>query len=318
MTFKNKIASYFKSRKVNVFLLFLVLALVFSVLTKLSDDYTQTIAFNIDAQNIPEEQVIVRDSSHAINITLTTYGFKLMKYYLSKPSIKVDFENLDKTSTHYFWTQNKELPNVVSQLDPGIKIESVNPDTIRFRYDVNHVKKIPVILEAEINFSSGFDLIETIKVSPDSIKAIGPRVLVDSVTQVTTKQLILNDINSNISAQVQLKFPEDIPDVTFSQDQVEVTGAVEKFTEGSISVPVNLTNIPEDLKIKFYPKTVSVLYYTSLTNFETISSSSFIVECDYNELNAQDTFLIPKITEQPEGVKNVRLNEKRIEFILLQ
>ena len=108
MTFKSKIASYFKSKKVNVFLLFLILALVFSILTKLSDDYTHTIAFSIEAENIPEEQIIVRDSSHAIDITLTTYGFRLMKYYLSKPSLKVDFTTLDKNATHYFWIQNKD------------------------------------------------------------------------------------------------------------------------------------------------------------------------------------------------------------------
>jgi hypothetical protein len=318
MTFKSKIASYFKSKKVNVFLLFLIIALVFSILTKLSDDYTHTIAFSIEAENIPEEQIIVRDSSHAINITLTTYGFRLMKYYLSKPSLKVDFTTLDKNTTHYFWIQNKELPDIISQLDPGIKIESVNPDTIRFRYDVNHVKNVAVILNAEVNFSPGFDLVDTYKITPDSIKVIGPKILIDSIERVETQLLKLNAINSGISVPIQLKFPSDLPEVSFSRDEVEISGAVEKFTEGSITVPVNIINIPDDLKLNFYPKTVSVLYYTSLTNFERISSSSFIVECDYKELNAGDTYLIPKVTEQPDGVRKVRLNEKRIEFILLQ
>ncbi len=318
MTSKNNIASYLKSKKVNVFLLFLVLALLFSVLTKLSEDYTQTIAFNIETINIPEDKVIVRDSSHVIQITLTTYGFRLMKYYMTKPSIKVDFQNLDKNATHYFWAQKREFPNVVSQFDPNIKIEGVNPDTILFRYDVNNIKKVPVVLDADINYSPGFDMIEDYKLAPDSIKVIGPKVLTDSITQVFTKLLKLNDINANIMASVQLQLPEDLEEVKFSQDQVVVTAKVEKFTEGSIVVPVNIINIPDDVKIKFYPKTVSVLYYTSLTNFKTISSSSFIIECDYNELKAQDTYLIPKITQYPERVKNVRLNENRIEFILLQ
>ena len=173
-------------------------------------------------------------------------------------------------------------------------------------------------MDAEINYSPGFDMIEDYKLAPDSIKVIGPKVLTDSITQVFTKHLKLNDINANITASVQLQLPEDLEEVKFSQDQVVVTAKVEKFTEGSIVVPVNIINIPDDVKIKFYPKTVSVLYYTSLTNFKTISSSSFIIECDYNELKAQDTYLIPKITQYPERVKNVRLNENRIEFILLQ
>ena len=318
MAFRNKTASYLKSKKVNVFALFLVLALLFSVLTKLSKDYTQTIAFTIESVNMPEDKIIVKDSSHVIHITLTTYGFRLIKYYLTKPSIEVNFQNLDKNKTHYFWTQKRELPNVVSQFDPDIKIESINPDTIVFRYDINNIKKVPVVLDSEINFSPGFDLTENYKLTPDSVKVIGPKVLIDSIAEVVTKHLKLDDINSNISASVQLKLHKNLQEITYSQNQVIVSADVEKFTEGSINVPVNIINIPENIKIKYYPKSVSVLYYTSLSNFKTISSSSFIIECDYNALNSQSTYLIPKIVQQPERVKNARLNENRIEFILLQ
>ena len=318
MTFRKKIALFFSSKKVNVFVLFLVLALLFSVLTKLSKDYTQTIAFSIEALNVPENQILVKDSTHVIHITLTTYGFGLMKYYFSKPSIEVNFENLDKNATHYFWTEKRELPNVVAQFDPNIKIESINPDTIVFRYDVSNIKKIPIVLDSEINFSSGFNLIGDYKLEPDSIRVIGPRVLTDTINEVVTKLLKLEDINSKISASVQLKLPGGLQEIKFSHDQVIVSADVEKFTEGSIEVPINIINIPDDVKIKFYPKTVSVLYSTSLSDFKTISSSSFIVECDYNALNDQDTYLIPIIIQQPERVKNARLNEKKIEFILLQ
>ena len=102
MRFKTKITLFFSSKKVNVFVLFLVLALLFSVLTKLSKDYTQTVVFNIEKVNIPVDKLIVNDSSHLLNITLTTYGFKLIKYYLARPSIVVDFQKLEKNKTHYF------------------------------------------------------------------------------------------------------------------------------------------------------------------------------------------------------------------------
>jgi len=318
MAFNRKIISFFSSKKVNVFALFLILALLFSVLTKLSKDYTQTVVFNIQGVNIPEDKIIISDSTHKLNITLTTYGFKLVKYYLSKPVITVDFQNLEQNSTHYFWTEKREFSNVVSQFDPNVKIESINPDTIAFRYDVNDIKKIPVILDSEINFSSGFDLIDDYIVIPDSIKVIGPKILTDSITEIVTKQLKIDNINSNISGTVQLKLPTNNSGLQFSESSVVVSAIVERFTEGSINVPVNIINVPDNIKLKYYPKEVSVLYFTSLSNFKSISSSSFIVECDYNALQSGDTYLIPKIAQQPEIVKHVRLNEKKIEFILIQ
>lgn len=318
MTFRNKIVLFFSSKKVNIFVLFLVLALLFSVLTKLSKDYTHTVAFSIESINIPEDKLIINDSLHVLDITLTTYGFKLIKYYLAKPSIIVDIQNLEKNSTHYFWTEKREFSNVVSQFDPNVKIVSINPDTIAFRYDVNHVKKVPVILDSDINFSSGFDLISDYSIKPDSIKVIGPKVLTDSISEIFTKQLILEDVNSNLLVSVELNLPENMEDLKFSHNQVQISAEVERFTEGSINVPINIINIPDGIKLKYYPKEISVVYYTSLSNFKSISSSSFIVECDYKALNFNDTYLIPKIVQKPDKVKNVRLNEKRIEFILLQ
>jgi len=318
MRFKTKITLFFSSKKVNVFVLFLVLALLFSVLTKLSKDYTQTVVFNIEKVNIPVDKLIVNDSSYLLNITLTTYGFKLIKYYLARPSIVVDFQKLEKNKTHYFWTEKKEFSTIVSQFEPNVKIVSINPDTIAFRYDVNNVKKIPVILDADITFSVGFDVINDYVIKPDSIKVIGPKVLTDSISEIFTKRLKMEDVNADVLISVELNLTNSSEGLKFTHSQVQISAVVERFTEGTINVPINIINIPEGIKLKYYPKEVSVVYYTSLSNFKTISTSSFIVEVDYNSLNAQDTYLIPKIVQQPDKVKNVRMNEKRIEFILLQ
>jgi hypothetical protein len=318
MRFKTKITLFFSSKKVNVFVLFLVLALLFSVLTKLSKDYTQTVVFNIEKVNIPVDKLIVNNSSHLLNITLTTYGFKLIKYYLARPSIVVDFQKLEKNKTHYFWTEKKEFSTIVSQFEPNVKIVSINPDTIAFRYDVNNVKKIPVILDADITFSVGFDVINDYVIKPDSIKVIGPKVLTDSISEIFTKRLKMEDVNADVLISVELNLTNSSEGLKFTHSQVQISAVVERFTEGTINVPINIINIPEGIKLKYYPKEVSVVYYISLSNFKTISTSSFIVEVDYNSLNAQDTYLIPKIVQQPDKVKNVRMNEKRIEFILLQ
>jgi hypothetical protein len=317
MRIKKKMISFFSSKKVNVFTLFLVIALLYSVLTKLSKDYTQTIVFKVDKVNVPEDKLIISDSTHRLKITLTTYGFKLIKYYLKQPSIVVNFQNLEHNNTHYFWTKNREYSNVVSQFEPNVRIESIIPDTIAFRYDVNYVKKIPIILDADISFSTGYDIIDDFILTPDSIKIIGPKILIESIDSIQTEKLKIENLNSNIIATVKLKLPSDSKELEFSPDNVSISAVVERFTEGSVSVPVNIVNIPKGIKIKYYPKEVSVVYSTSLSNFKLITSSSFIIECDFNASQLGDAYLIPKLVKKPKKVKNVRLKENRIEFILM-
>ena len=93
---------------------------------------------------------------------------------------------------------------------------------------------------------------------------------------------------------------------------------VEKFTEGSLDVPVSVINVPENVSVNHYPKTVTILFNTSLSNYKIINETHFIVQCDFNEINENNSFLTPKIVKQPKLIKNVRMQTKKVEFILSQ
>jgi len=315
--FKQNILSYFKSKRLNVFLLFIVLAFLFSLLSKLSQRYTHSFEFKINAINVPEDHVVLNDSTNSMTIALTTYGFKHIKYYLKQSEIDVDFSDLDRTATHYKWIESNELSKIINQFDANIDIENITPDTLVFRYDVNSVKIVPIKLVSNIKFSAGYDVINDYQLQPDSVKIIGPRSMIDSISEIKTKSLDLENVNANIDHIVQLSLPKNITEIKTSKSTVEVKGTVEKFTEGTIDVPVNVINIPENIKINFYPKTVPVIFYTSLSNFESISSSSFLVQCDFNDIKDNNTYLVPSITKQPDIIKSAKLNVKQIEFIIV-
>ena len=84
----SNIIKSFKNKRINVFILFLFFAFVILMFTKLSKEYTNTIAFEVEKVNVPQENIILNDSTK-INITLKTHGFKWLTYYWSKPKIKV-------------------------------------------------------------------------------------------------------------------------------------------------------------------------------------------------------------------------------------
>jgi hypothetical protein len=290
--------------------------MLFSILTKLSQDYTQSVEFSIHPINIPEDNIIIKDSIQDLDITLTTYGFKLIRYYFYKPSITIDLNKAEKDKNHFLWISQKEFSSVVSEFDPNVKIENISPDTLWLRYDTNAVKLVPVDFSSDIEFAPGYDLIGNYSIQPDSVKVIGPGILLDSVGSVSTKPLSLKNVNADISSTVLLNLPQN-KQLKFSNSQVKIKADVERFTEGTIRVPVIVKNIPEDVNLKIYPKTVEVIYYSSIKEFELIGSNSFIVECDFNERNIDNaSFLIPKITQQPDQVKRAKLNINRIEFII--
>lgn len=314
---KNKLSKLYKSKKVNILIAFSLLALLFSLLTKLSKDYTRTISFNVDMLNVPEEQIILKDSLHKINVTLTTYGFNLLKYYFVDPTLQVDFSKLKKKSNYYLWTKNNEFQNIANQFNASTKINGISPDTIKFNYDTYFVKSVPIILNKDVTFASGFDIDGSYQLQPDSIKVIGAKSVIDTISNIETMTFSLKDVNSDINSSIQLKISKGNSDIKYSEDKVTVKGTIKKFTEGSFLVPVSVINLPENVNIKYFPKEIEVIFYTSLDYYKTISENNFRIECDFSQVTDDNSKLIPKIKKQPDSVRNVRLGTKSIEFIIL-
>jgi YbbR domain-containing protein len=208
------------------------------------------------------------------------------------------------------------MAHLNSQFGESVKLMAVNPDSIIFNFDRNEVKKVPVKFNADVTFKPGFDLSENYKLIPDSIKIMGPTILLDSISVVETQVLNAQDIKTDIDMLVNLILPDSSENLVYSHKKITVKGKVDKFTEGTIEVPVDIKNVPSDIKINYFPKVISVSYYTSLANFKEVTNKDFIIECDYSDLIEGRTYLEPVIKKYPEKVKNVKLNNKRIEFII--
>ncbi|MDH3323562.1 MAG: YbbR-like domain-containing protein, partial [Flavobacteriaceae bacterium] len=275
--------------------------------------------FNIHKINVPKEYVILNDSNAKLNIVFKTYGFNWLKYYLSKSEITVDF-NKDVTKIDSLFVFNKSRVFLNSELEFGSQVEllNVSPDNLYFRYDVNLSKKVPVVVNANINYTAGYDSFNSYKILPDSIQVVGPNLLVENIKSIQTEKIILENIKSNIGETIKLKLPKNNKDLIFSADEVVLTAEVEKFTEGSLKIPITLINVPEDLKIKYFPKSINVIYYTSLDKFNEISVKDFKVVCDYGKVSNNQTFLLPELDKITQNVKSAKINQQHIDFIITE
>ena len=102
----------------------------------------------------------------------------------------------------------------------------------------------------------------------------------------------------------------------FSKTKVLVTGKVDKFTEGKIAVPVHLVNLPEHLTLSVFPKEIPVVFYTSLSAYNSIDRNDFRIECDYNTLDLSSNVMIPKLVLYPKSAKMAELQINSLEYVI--
>lgn len=317
---KAKLSKSIKSGKLNVFGLFFLLSFCFLALTKLSKSYTETISFEIVYKNVPEQHHVDLDSTKKVNVAVNAYGFNLLKYYFYKPTLQIDFKSdvVLKNKT-YVWNAEQNAPKISSMFKNSVDIISIQPDTLRFPYQSLVVKKVPVKTDMSLEFASGYDMSSKIKVLPDSIKIIGTQKWVSEIDYVITKKAEFKNINSNINKSLDIEMDEALKHLKMSKKSVTIKAHVEKFTEGTFNVPVTIINLPADVNINYFPKTIPVAYNVSLNNYKLVKPSDFRIECNYKDIdNTEKTFLIPTLMKMPEVVKSARLKQKKVEFILMQ
>ncbi len=316
--FKTKVLGLFKSKKINIFLLFFVLAFSILVLTKLSKVYTATLAFNVKPQNISDTHVIVNTNQSKLDITIQTTGFNWLKYALKAPRLDINFKtDVSKKDSTFIWSVSKGYSNINKQFGKDETIISINPDTLLFRFDVNAIKYVPIILSTKIQYAKGYNTLDSIRSKPDSIKLIGPSSLLKSIKNIKSHKIELADVKSDINKSVTLKLDSLNKEVSTNLKQVNLSVKVSKFSEGVLDLPIQIINIPEGLKVNYFPKQVALSYTTSLENFNTIKGEDFKIICDYNEALGNST-LKPKLVKQPNNVKNVRLLQQKIEYIITE
>ncbi|MBT4112450.1 MAG: hypothetical protein HOE36_00485 [Flavobacteriaceae bacterium] len=312
-----KIRSVYKTRKFNVFVFFVLLALIYSMTSKLTSNYTKTIVFVVKPVDVPSDQVVLDQSIDSIGLELETYGYNLAKYYIDQPIIEISLNDLNKVKSKYQWTKQRNFSDLQSKFNKSIRLVSSSVDQIDFTIEQYESKKVPVELKLELDYKSGFDSFNEYKLSKDSIMITGPNSLIDTINMIQTHKLVLNQIDSEINAKIRIKPPEN-SNITHSDTELDFQLKVEKFTEESIKVPITIVNIDDNMKINYYPKVVSVLYRVSIREYKSVNPMDFRVECDLNTINRDNSVLISSITKKPSNVRKCRIENNQIQYVIIQ
>ncbi|MGB3607175.1 MAG: YbbR-like domain-containing protein [Psychroserpens sp.] len=317
---KSKFAQSIKNKRINIFLFFFLVSFLILVFTKFSEIYLETVPFSVKFKNIPETTIITMDSVPDIEVTLSTHGFNLLSYYFQNKIYQLNFEtDVTKQGDHYVWTANKGTLALQKQLGKSVKIIGVKPDSLFFPFGTLSEKKVPVVLDSKFDYASGYDTLNGFELDPDSVTIIGSANEIAKIKSIETKPLELKEIRSNIDETVALDFSQASKQLKLSEKIVNVRADVEKFTEGTLDIPITILNLPEDEKINYFPKQITVAYYISLKLYKEIKPSDFIIECDFKQaVKTGNSFFTPHLIINSKKVKSAKMKQNKVEYIFIK
>ena len=308
-----------KSTNAKTFLFFLIFTSILWLFIQFSKNYTQEVEVGVRYTNIPEDKIFNEESDQTLKLTLNGNGFRLMSHSWSKPVLEFNVENAIFSNEHqYLFYVDKESSILKSKLDFKGRVLALQKDTIRLKLDNNLEKKVPIRIQQDIQYTVGYDSDKGLVVTPDSVLISGPSQVIDTITNVNTEFLNLENLNQDYTSELKIDTSEFLPSVIVVPENVVATVKVSKFTEGSQKIPITLHNVPEGTEIKIFPKEISIVYRVGLDKYNEVSSRDFMVVADYAKASEESSFLTLELTDLPEFIHDVRLQEKQVQFVVLK
>ena len=312
-----------QSGRLYAFIICILISIVLWLLIRLSGEFSETTAFPIVIKNSYKSKILALQPYKSVLITYKTTGFKLTfpDYFTKKKPLIIDLSKnkLTKKGNLYktYICLAKYLKQISDSLNISDEIISIRPDTLTFYFQDVISKKVPVISNLTINLEKQFELYKPIVYKPDIITVTGLKKDIDKITHLETESKVLNKLNKNMYISLKINKPKDVEKISVDPKEVVVFIPVEKFTEGSVMVPITVINNLRHRNVKIFPDKVQVNYQVSLKDYNKINPLMFIAAIDFKNLKQSEINKAKiQIINHPLFTRITKIFPEKVEFII--
>lgn len=309
-----KLKSFFFSKNVLSFLLFLLLASAFWFVNALDKERETEIVVPVLFEGVPQD-IAITNKIHSIRIKIKDQGLNLFTYSRQNySSITFDLGRVFYEKGKINISPDQIRGKIARFLLPSTSILGIMPDSLNLEYERLSTKTLPIEFDAIIELSQQYVLSEDIRIFPSEITVFGPKSILNKLQTIKTEFSELRKISDTTYINTKLR---PIKSVNFASDEVKVSIFVEMFTEKSIQLPVTIQNCPENIIIRTFPALVNVTFNVGMSHFSAINSEDLIVVFDYNEIvQNQESKHALKLINTKSFISNVKIDPAEVEYII--
>ncbi len=305
----------FRKTNFKAFLFFLFFAVIIWVIAQFSKTYNEVVEIPVRYVNVPLDKLLKPDRPEELKLWMSESGFAIAYYNLFPPTLTVDVSDSRIEDSVFVYSMEAHRDAIERQLGLSFDRISFMEDELRIGFEQRAEKRLPIEPRVDLEYAAGYAALGELQLDTDSITVSGPQAMLDTISVLRTELLEQGNIKNNLDGTLYID-TSMIKGITLYQNQVRYQLEVDRFTEGRLEVPIELVNVPADRNVVIFPQQLIVSYRVSLDNFNRVQASDFKVVCDFSQLRDGQDYLVPQLQEQPEIVENVRMNEKRISFII--
>ncbi|MEL6658584.1 MAG: CdaR family protein [Bacteroidota bacterium] len=311
---RNPLANHSQEDR-NVMLICLGFAFVFWLLVKFSKDYTVVREVQLSYE-LPQGKAFANSPPQTVFVNLKAQGWFFLVAGISGKEYHLPYLVPDRTV--YGLTAAKvrsDLEDLVNNKE--VEITNLLFDGFRIVLENRVEKQVPLRAQYQLGMQEEYNLVTAVELFPDSVWVGGPQSIIDPIQFWLTDSLILDDLGQTYTGQLPIVTPE--AGVSVSPASVQVTVPVERFTEKSIFVPVEILNPPPD-SIRLFPDKALVKCVIGLGNYNSLRAEDFRLVADLSKSRLQEgKNSVPlELLTAPDYLHSVSLSPRATEFFVVK
>ena len=305
-----------RNYRIRLFGAFVLLSLLFWGVTKLSNTYTTTVQTSLVIEGVPQSIVLTQNQALNATMTLSASGFRLIWYRIFPPEliVYVDASLFDPLQNNVLVELTPQQESLEVQLREGVEIKAIRPLQLPINYAILTQKNVAVLAQNPTLFEKGYGLTLPVQIVPDSLTVFGAAPVLDTLDAVYFEYNSSRPITEDFEATATLIPPQN---VRLSRSDIVYRGQVSRFTEKSFEVPLSKSALADSLTVKLFPDNVRVVFSVPLDRANEIQPQGFVFAVDFTNINPLvSEQLEVQLVNQPEGIKNLRWEPQKIQYLI--
>ena len=176
---------------INTFLFFLFFAVIIWVFVQFSKQYNEIVTIPVRYINVPPDKLLSPENPREIKLKMEENGFTIAWFSLFPPTFKVDVSKAAERNGKLYYVIDENRSDILAQLDIDFEENQFLKDALVINYNKKAEKKLPVLVNANIEYAVGFSSPGQVEIKPDSVMVSGPQEILDTISSLSTTPLAL-------------------------------------------------------------------------------------------------------------------------------
>ncbi len=275
-------------------IIFFALSLVLWFYINLQKNFETVLNIPISISNIPKGKTLLNPVPSHVRMKIRSKGKALlMSDFNNEIFLEIDASgftdsvNVRLSTDQFVNTSNKDIDAV----------SIYQPVEVIIQFDRLEIKKVPIVLNAEIDIRPGYLRTGKFIQQPESVIVSGPESKVKNIKHVESVKIFKKDLDKDLSEKISLLLP-DSASIKYSSRTVSAFQMIVRKGVTTFKTPVKILNKPDKINLIIDPVAIDINVTGPVNELHMINSGDFIVTADASKLDKSTNKIPLKIISE--------------------